>query len=155
MQRTYGWFQKKISCRLISRERSCREILYIQWLCMPGRKIQSPEVWKKKKFLLKPNRTVITPAQKWNGRLFKSSPVLLWSLNMIICNQRECCTFLRNGVIWVSKCWRSNFCFPLFFKMQNKWTIPSCAHTNLKKHHNSTKCLSPFSLNLVLSATDL
>ena len=123
-------FRRKYPADWFRGERSCKD--YIQWLSMPGKKIQSPEVWKRKKFLGKPNRPIITPAQKSNGRLLKSSPVLLWSLDLIIWNQRECCTFLRNGVIWVSKCWRSNFCFPLFFKMQNKWTIPSCAQTSLK-----------------------
>ena len=46
----YGWFQKKkMSCRLSSREKkSCKEIPEIQWLCMSGERILSPEIWKKK-----------------------------------------------------------------------------------------------------------
>ena len=45
----YGWFQKKnIVQTEFERKKSCKEIPEIQWLCMSGKRILSPEIWKKK-----------------------------------------------------------------------------------------------------------
>ena len=64
----YRWFQKKIYWSLIlSTKKSCKEIPAIQWLCMSGKNILSPEVWGKQKFLRKPMKSPI-PWSKSNGR---------------------------------------------------------------------------------------